>query len=118
MLGDAWMVDVEGALAAGLRAVWFNRAGATRLDRASPARAFEPSRGRSRSCSRSGSTSQPSAGDEAVVQGLTGGAEICASIRADFMGPLRVHCAGTPRRAWSKSIRGARNLRAFRRDFD
>ena len=46
------------------------------------------------------------------------GVEIAASIRADFIGPPRVHSAGTSRLAWSKSMeRGARNLRSFRRDF-
>jgi len=43
MLGDAWMVDVEGALSAGLRAVWFNRAGAVAPRSGVPElRAFEP----------------------------------------------------------------------------
>ncbi|MEX2272636.1 MAG: HAD-IA family hydrolase [Vicinamibacterales bacterium] len=30
MLGDSWTADIEGALAAGIRAVWFNPAGAPR----------------------------------------------------------------------------------------
>jgi len=32
MLGDAWATDIEGARAAGVRAVWLNRFGATRPD--------------------------------------------------------------------------------------
>jgi putative hydrolase of the HAD superfamily len=36
MLGDAWLADVEGARAAGIAAVWFNRAGRPRPDPAVP----------------------------------------------------------------------------------
>jgi putative hydrolase of the HAD superfamily len=32
MLGDAWHADVTGALAAGVRPVWFNRFGAASPD--------------------------------------------------------------------------------------
>jgi HAD superfamily hydrolase (TIGR01549 family) len=31
MLGDSWTADIEGALASGIRAVWFNPTGARRL---------------------------------------------------------------------------------------
>jgi FMN phosphatase YigB (HAD superfamily) len=44
MVGDSWTLDVLGARAAGLRAVWFNRLGsASPAPRAVPEiRAFEP----------------------------------------------------------------------------
>jgi HAD superfamily hydrolase (TIGR01509 family) len=43
VVGDAWHVDIAGARAAGIRAVWFNRLGAPSLDPAVPElRAFEP----------------------------------------------------------------------------
>lgn len=43
MLGDAWHADVAGALASGIRAVWFNRKGADRpLASVPELRALEP----------------------------------------------------------------------------
>ena len=43
MLGDAWPTDIEGARAAGLRAVWFNRSGAVTGDPSvSELRSLEP----------------------------------------------------------------------------
>jgi putative hydrolase of the HAD superfamily len=36
MIGDAWLTDVAGARAAGIRAVWFNRLGAAAPDDAVP----------------------------------------------------------------------------------
>jgi len=43
MVGDSWSVDVLGAMAAGIRAVWFNRQGRPLLDPSvSEIRAFEP----------------------------------------------------------------------------
>ena len=32
MIGDAWRTDIAGAIAAGIRPVWFNRTGAPRLE--------------------------------------------------------------------------------------
>lgn len=44
MLGDSWVNDVEGARAAGIRAVWFNRDGRDAPDPAVPViRSLEPS---------------------------------------------------------------------------
>jgi putative hydrolase of the HAD superfamily len=44
MVGDSWSADVEGAHAAGLRAIWLNRYGRTCLNRALAfeIQAFEP----------------------------------------------------------------------------
>jgi HAD superfamily hydrolase (TIGR01549 family) len=43
MIGDAWATDIEGARGAGLRAVWFNRTGASSIDPAVPElRSLEP----------------------------------------------------------------------------
>jgi putative hydrolase of the HAD superfamily len=43
MVGDSWPVDILGAQAAGIRAVWFNRHERTRLDpRVTEIRALEP----------------------------------------------------------------------------
>lgn len=43
MVGDSWANDVEGARAAGLRAIWFNRDGREAPDRAVPVlRSLEP----------------------------------------------------------------------------
>ena len=44
MLGDSWTNDVEGARAAGIRAVWFNRDGRDAPDPAVPVvRSLQPS---------------------------------------------------------------------------
>lgn len=43
MIGDAWATDIEGARAAGIRAIWFNRRGLPNPDRAvAEIKALEP----------------------------------------------------------------------------
>jgi HAD superfamily hydrolase (TIGR01549 family) len=43
MIGDAWATDIEGALRAGIRAVWINRFGEVRHDaRVTEIQSFEP----------------------------------------------------------------------------
>ena len=46
MVGDSWEIDVEGALAAGIRPVWFNRQGSTPREASDVAQldSFEPTR--------------------------------------------------------------------------